>query len=182
MAYGQVGSALSGTIAAATSGVLWIARYPKGGQGLYEVRRIHTQVTTLVSYTTLVTAGRGLKLVIGEAATLDAHPSGGASWAMVSKGPPQSEDETMAEGWVASTGALTTSNQTIRANPRHRIQLAHCGVAGSNYDEVWRFDGVEAEPLFLNPGQWVGLATEQALDAGGSLQIQVDCDAREHLG
>lgn len=177
MAYGQIGSALSGAIAATTTGVLWLLRYPEAAPGDYEIRRIHVQATTLVAYTTPITAGRGLRLVIGRPDKAGVLPTGGATFSMAHKR--DGDTETLGIGRMATTGALTVTNFTLGVNPRQRMALAHLGAAGDNYDEVWRWGDDEPEPIILRPGWFVAVATEQALDAGGSLQLQIDVDARE---
>lgn len=174
-AYGQIGHALSGTIAATTNGVLWLLRYPEGAPGAYEVRRIHVQSTTIAAFSVPVTAGRELSLAIARPDRAGVNPSGGNVYNMVHKR--DGGDEQLGLGRIASTGALTVTNFTIGA-ARQGINLVNCGAAGANYDEVWRFDGVEAEPLILLPGQMAVIQTNGALDAGGTLQIQVDVDAR----
>lgn len=193
--YGQIGSGISGTIAATTNGVLFALRYPEfldsSGQ-IYDpgtvlrVRRMHVQVTTIAAFNTLVTAGRALQMAVARPSNgrlqHAADPTSGLEFAMVHKR--EGDTETLAKGYIANTGALTMTGWTLSTNPRQRINLAHMGAAGSNYDEAWRFDGEEAEPLYLLPGQLVFIQTEAAgvagaLDAGGTLQLQVDVDAIE---
>jgi hypothetical protein len=178
MSYGQMGSALSGTIAAATNGVLFALRYPEGASKLYQVERLHFQWTTLTSFTTPVTAGRALRGTIYRPDNDHvADPSGGSEFALVYKR--RGDDEQLAKGYIASTGALTMTNFTQAANPRVRASLVHAGVSGAMYDEVWRYDGVEARPLYLSPGEIFAIATDSALDAGGTGQLQVDVEGRE---
>lgn len=179
---GQFGSALTGIIAATTNGTLLTVRYPELGAARWgkflKILRMHVQATTLTAFGTAVTAGRGLKLVRASNDTAGvANPTGGAAFTFgVNK--PGSAD-TLAIGRVATTGALTTTGFTFEAAVKHRMQLAHAGAASANYDEVWRFDDVEAPALYLPPGYLVGLQTEAALDATGTLQLQVEIDAVE---
>lgn len=193
--YGQIGSGISGTIAATTNGILYVLRYPEfrdANGRIYDpgtrlkIQRKHVQITTGTAFTTPVTLGRALRWVLARPTNgANAHvadPTGGREFAMVHK--LEGDTETLAKGYISSTGALTTTGFSISPNPRQRINLSHMGASGSNYDEVWRFDGVEAEPIYLRPGQWFGLETEAdgaagALDAGGTLQINVDVDAIE---
>lgn len=193
--YGQIGSGISGTIAAAANGILYALRYPEfrdSSGAIYDpgtclkVRRIHVQITTGTAFTTPVTLGRALRLVLGRPTNGPlahvADPSGQREFAMLHKF--EGDTETLAKGYIANTGALTVAGYSISPNPRQRVNLSHLGASGANYDEVWRFDDVEAEGLYLRPGQWFGLETEAAgvagaLDAGGTLQLQVDVDAIE---
>lgn len=179
---GQFGSALTGIIAATTNGTLLTVRYPELSAARWgsflKILRMHVQVTTLTAFGTSVTAGRGLKLVrAAHDAAGTANPSGGAAYTFGVNRP--GAGDTLAVGRVATTGALTTTGFTFESAVKHRVQLAHCGPSGSNYDEVWRFDDVEAPALYLPPGYLLGLQTEAALDATGTIQVQVEIDAVE---
>lgn len=183
---GQAGSALTGTVAAALAadGVVWSLRYPETAvmpsasplaRRLY-VQRIHVQYVTGTAYTTPVTLGRHLKLVRAVAAAGTANPSGGAAYTMVRKR--SDGTETLAVGRVATTGALTTTGFTL-GDPLQRIVLSQAGASGAAYDEAWRFDGVEADPLILLPGQALFIAAGATFDAAGTFELQVDVDAVE---
>ncbi len=186
MGYGFQGSAFSGTIAAATSGTLWTYEHRLADTGvdsgqLIEVRRLHVHVVTIAAFSTLVTAGRALRLVRGAADS--AHTvavSGGAGWDAARKYSADSL-ETLGVGRIATTVALTTTGYTFGSIVRRRMSLVHLGAAGSPHDEVWKFDGLEAEPIFLRPGQVLAIQTDAALDAGGTIQLKVDADVRLRL-
>ena len=183
---GQAGSALTGTVAAAlaSDGVVWTLRYPESAatqatardaKRLY-VQRIHVQYVTGTAYTTPVTPGRHLKLCRAVAAAGTADPSGGAAFTMVRKR--SDETETLAIGRVATTGALTTTGFTL-SEPVQRLIRAQAGASGAAYDEAWRFDGVEADPLILLPGQALAIAAGALFDAAGTWELNVDVDAVE---
>lgn len=179
---GQFGSALTGTIAATTNGTLLTVRYPEISAARWgaflKILRMHVQVTTLTAFTTPVTASRGLKLVrAAHDAAGTANPSGGGAFTFGLNRPGTAD--TLAIGRVATTGALTTTGFTFETAVKHRMSLTHAGASGAVYDEVWRFDDVEAPALWLPPGYLVGLQTEGALDAGGTIQVQVEIDAVE---
>jgi hypothetical protein len=183
---GQSGSALTGTVAAglAANGVVWTLRYPDTSvmpsasvlaRRLY-VQRIHVQYVTGTAYTTPVTLGRHLKLVRATAAAGTADPSGGAAYTMVRK---RSDGaETLCVGRVATTGALTTTGFTL-GEPVQRMVLSQAGASGAAYDEAWRFDGIEADPLILLPGQALFIAAGALFDAVGTFELNVDVDAVE---
>lgn len=181
---GQAGSALTGTVAAglAADGVVWSLRYPEvvpmpGGpvRRMY-VQRIHVQYVTGTAFTAPVTLGRHVKLVRATAPAGTADPSGGAAFTMVRK---RSDGaETLAVGRVATTGGLTTTGFTL-GEPFQRMLLAQAGDSGSAYDEAWRFDDVESDAIVLLPGQALFIAAGAAFDAGGTWQLQVDCDCVE---
>lgn len=188
---GQAGSALTGTVAALADGTLWTFRYPEttvvpsksrgAGKRLY-VQRIHVQYVTGTAFTTPVTLGRALRLVRGAPTSGTAsNPSGGAAYTMVRK---RSDDtiETLGVGRVATTGVLTTTGITFESAPLQRALLAHVGASGGHYSETWLFDGVEADPIYLLPGELLAIATDSAFDAAGTFQLQVDVDAVELVG
>jgi hypothetical protein len=183
---GQAGSAMTGTVAAALAdnGVVWSLRYPEVAGGasagrsakrLY-VQRLHVQYVTGTAYTTPVVLSRSLKLVRAVGAAGTANPSGGAAFTMVRKR--SDETETLAIGHVATTGALTTTGFTL-GEPVQRLLLGQAGASGAAYDEAWRFDGVEADPLILLPGEALFIAAGALFDAAGTWQINVDVDAAE---
>jgi len=176
--YGQFGSALTGIIAVTTNGTLLTVRYPEAGNFLLRVKRMHVQVTTLTAFGTPVTAGRGLKLVrASNDAAATANPLGGAAFTF---GRTRSgRGGTLAIGHVATTGALTTTGFTFESAVIQRMQLVHAGASGANWDEVWRWNETEAQPIYLEPGWLVGLQTEAALDATGTIQVQAEIDAEE---
>jgi hypothetical protein len=71
---------------------------------------------------------------------------------------------------------------TNETAPLQRMMVVQAGASGNSYDEVWRFDGVEADPIYLLPGQYLAIATDSAFDAAGTFQLQVDVDAVEMVG
>jgi hypothetical protein len=178
MSYGQHGSALSGTIAAATSGTLWTLTYPGVDPALaLKIKRMHVQVTTIVAFGTLVTAGRALRLVLGAPLVpAKGEPSGGSEWQMRPK--LGGDGETLGRGHVSTTAALTTTGIEISADARRRISLVHIGAAGAMIDEEWRFDDADG-PLYLRVGRTALIQTDSALDATGTIQLKVDVDAEE---
>lgn len=187
---GQAGSALTGTVAATADGTIWTLRYPETTpmpsaalrrKRLY-VQRIHVQYVTLTAFTTPVTAGRALRLVRG-APTSDtaSNPSGGAAYTMVRKRSTPT-NETLGVGRIATTGVLTTTGITFETTPLQRMMLVQAGASGASYVETWLFDGLEADPIYLLPGELLAIATDSAFDAAGTFQLNVDVDAVEMVG
>jgi hypothetical protein len=191
-----MGSGISGTIAAGTNGTILAVRYPEfySSAGVldpsagkaWRLDRMYVHCTTIAAFGTLITAGRALRLVRAANANGPrvhaADPTGGIEFAFSANR--EGDTETLAKGYIANTGALTMSAFTVSTNVRKRFSLVHAGAAGSMYDEIWRWDGTEAKPLYLFPGQAACLVTEAAgaagaLDAGGTIQIHVDIDATE---
>lgn len=186
---GQAGSALTGTVAAglAANGVIWTLRYPEtsvmpaaGGfsKRLY-VQRVAVTVVVGTAFTTPITLGRHLKLcrATGNAGT--ANPGGGVAYTMVRKRSDISADaETLGVGRVATTGALTTTGFTL-GEPIRRLPMAGSGTAGSIITATWSFDGTDADPIYLLPGQALALAAGATMDAAGTFECTIDVDAVE---
>lgn len=187
---GQAGSALTGTMAAglAADGVVWTLRYPEttvmpsasnlAGRRLY-VQRIAVTAIVGTAFTTPVTLGRHLKLVRG-AGSGAANPSGGAAYTMVRKRSDLgTNEEVLGVGRVATTAALTTTGITFESNVLRRLPMSGSGASGSIVTATWSFDGVDADPIFLLPGQLVALAAGATMDAAGTFELTVDVDAVE---
>ena len=189
---GQAGSALTGTIAAALAadGVVWTLRYPEtapmpgagpSGKRLY-VQRISVTAVVGTAFTTPVTLGRHLKLVRGAPTSGTAsNPSGGAAYTMVRKRSDGAANhgETLGVGRVATTAALTTTGITFEANAIRRLAMSGSGSSGSIITATWSFDGVDADPIYLLPGELVALAAGATMDAAGTFELTVDVDAVE---
>lgn len=191
---GQAGAASTGTIAAglAADGVVWTLRYPESvasvlmpGAGaanakkLY-VGRIEVIVTTIVAFTTPVTAGRHLKLVRGTGPAGTADPSGGAAWTPARKRSDLDANvEALAVGRVATTAALTTTGFTFETAALARVPLAGAGASGAVASFTGTFDGRQAGPIVLLPGQVLALAAGALFDAAGTWEAFVNVDFAE---
>lgn len=189
---GQAGSALTGTVAAllAADGVVWSLRYPEttvmpsasslAGRRLY-VQRIAVTAVIGTAFTTPVTLGRHLKLVRGAPTSgTAANPSGGAAYVMVRKRSDLGTDaEVLGVGRVATTAALTTTGLTFETAVIRRLPMSGSGASGSIITATWSFDGVDADPIYLLPGQLVALAAGATMDAAGTFELTVDVDAVE---
>lgn len=192
---GQAGSAVTGVVAAglAAGGTVWTLRYPEtavmpgagpyAGKRLY-VQRISVQYTTLTAFAAgaTPTPGRGLRLVRGAPTSgTAANPSGGAAFTMVRKRS-DTTDENLGVGRVSTTAALTTTGLTFETNPLQRVMLTASGQAGNSVSEIWRFDGVEADPIYLLPGELLAIQADALFDAAGTFELNVDVDAVELVG
>lgn len=191
---GQVGAASTGTVAAALAadGAVWTLRYPESvaavlmpGAGaanakkLY-VGRIEVVVTTIVAFTTPVTAGRHLKLVRGTGPAGTADPSGGAAWTPARKRSDfDANVEALGVGRVATTGALTTTGFTFETAALARMPLAGAGAAGAVASASFVFDGRQAAPVILLPGQVLALAAGATFDAAGTWEAFINVDFAE---
>lgn len=164
---GQTFSGVTGTIGAglASGGAVAVLRY--SGTKKFALSWLHVHVATIVAFTTAVTAGRRLHL---------RHGTGGGSWDASAAGGSaldasrnlSSGAETLVDGRIASTGALTVTGLTF-GDVKARLLLAQVGNSGSDYDEIWRFD----DPLILLPNEVLGLVAGAAFDAGGTWQANI---------
>lgn len=164
---GQTFSGVTGTIGAGlTAGsAVAVVRYP--GSKKFALSWLHVHVSTIVAFTTPVTAGRRLHLRHGTGgAGWDAGAAGGAALDVSRNW--SSGAETKVDGRVASTGALTTTGLTF-ADVKARLLLSQAGASGADYDEIWRFD----EPLILLPNEVVGLVAGATFDVGGTWEAEI---------
>jgi hypothetical protein len=169
---GQIISGFTNTMVAAlgANAAVVAMRYPVSATGLLYVPWMHLHYTCLGSFTTPVTAGRRLTLRRGSGA----DASGGTALDVVRKKSDVSS-ETVVTGRIADTAALTTTGITFESSSMARLMLAHVGLQGGSYDEVWAFD----DTLTLKPGELLGLLAGQAFDAGGTWQLNWKAQAVE---
>lgn len=182
--YGYSASQITGTMAAAlaANSSIFSMRLDSGASGGHAkayVERIRLKFTTLVAFTTPVTAGRRLELYRGSGIT----PSGGtAGVVMPKKGATDTSEISIANGGdirIATTGALTMTGGAFEAGPIRGMSLGHVGAAGGFYDCLWEFHATENQPIQLDAGQVLAVRTPVAFDAGGTWQLQVDVDWHE---
>lgn len=178
-------AATTGTIAAAltaNSAVFAMRLDPGAGSINAYIERIHIHYTTIVAYTTPVTAGRRLALYRGSGAAA----SGGTAITAVAKKDSASIDSEVetAQGGdarIATTGALTVTGITFETNQVAEASLTHVGAAGGFLEEVWEFSATESAPLVLAPGQLIAIRNPAAMDAAGTWQLAVRVDWHEAL-
>lgn len=178
-------AATTGTIAAAlaaNSSVFAMRLDPGAGSINAYIERIRLQYTTIVAYTTPVTAGRRLALYRGSGA---AASSGTAITTVAKKdsGSIDSEIETAQGGdaRIATTGALTVTGITFETNQIAEVSLTHVGAAGGFIEEVWGFSATKSAPIVLSPGQLIAIRNPAAMDAAGTWQLAVRVDWHEAL-
>ncbi len=173
---GQLITGITGTMAAALSAgsTVWAFRYPAAATGVLYVSRIHQHYCCIGAFTTPVTAGRRLHLVRGSGG----DPSGSTALDVERKNSSEAI-ETLVSGRIATTAAVSVSGVTYETPVKRRLALSQAGSAGADYDEEWRFDGISAEPLYLQPGQLLGGVAGATFDAGGTWQLNLSVDAIE---
>lgn len=173
---------ITGTIGAAlaANSAVFAMRLDPGSDVLAFIERIRIQYTTIVAYTTPITAGRRLALYRGSGAA----SSGGTAITTVHKKDSTSsgsECETAQGGdiRISTTGALTVTGITWEADPIRTISLVHVGAAGAYYEAILEFHASECAPIILQPGQLLGIRNPAAMDAAGTWQLAINVDWHE---
>lgn len=178
-------AATTGTMAAAlaaNSSVFAIRIDPGAGSINAFIERIRLQYTTIVAYTTPITAGRRLALFRGSGAAV----TGGTSIATVAKKDSSSIDSEcgVAQGGqisIATTAALTVTGVTFEANQFAEMSLTHVGAAGGYAESIFEYTATESAPIVLAPGQLIAVRNPAAMDAAGTWQLAVRVDWHEAL-
>jgi hypothetical protein len=144
------------------------------------IDRIRVQYTTIVAYTTPVTANRRLALFRGSGAAA----GGGTGTLAVAKDTtafPVSQCMTANGGdaRIAATGGLTVTGITFESDPIRTMSLVHVGNAGNYAEALWESHAGESYPIVLNPGQVLAIRNPAAMDAAGTWQMAVNVDWHE---
>jgi hypothetical protein len=173
-------SSVTGTIAAAlgANSTIYAQRMnPAAGATLAFIERIRVQYTTIVAFTTPITAGRRLALYRGSGAAA----SGGTALATAAQkdstgATSQCNSGNGGDTRIATTAALTVTGITYEAQEFRTLTLVHVGAAGGFIEMLWEFHATENAPLILQPGQLIGLRNPAAMDAGGTWQLGINID------
>ena len=144
------------------------------------VNRIVIEFTTIVAFTTPITAGRRLGLYRGSGTA----PGGGAVTTPVATNLGDvvaAAADQVASSRIATTAALTVVGFTREAVPIDVLNLAHVGTAGAYRDRVFAFNAPSS--LILNPDESLVLSNPVAFDAVGTWQASwcVDYAIAEQL-
>lgn len=176
-------SSLTGTIVAAlaANSSVFAMRLDPSSPVLAYIDRIRLQYTTIVAYTTPVTAGRRLALFRGSGA---AASSGTAIATAVRKHTAfgSSSEFDAANGGdirISATAALTVTGITYETEAVMTMPLVHVGAAGGFFEEIFEFSSFESSELVLEPGQLIAIRNPAAMDAAGTWQLSVNVQWRE---
>ncbi len=173
----------SGTIAAAlgANSCVFAMRMDPGAGATKKayIKNLRVRFTTIVAFTTPVTAGRRLAVFRASGA----NASGGTAITVATpKDTAYSASEfNVASGGdmrIASTGALTVTGITFEAAPMKVMTLAHVGTAGASQEFLYELD-VRSHPIELNAGQLLTIRNPVAMDAAGTWQVSVEVDWAE---
>ena len=141
---------------------------------------IEVKYTTIVAYTTPVTAGRRLAVFRGSGAAA----SGGTAIAAATPKSTvfaASEFDAASGGdiRIATTGALTVTGITYETAPICVMPLVHVGSAGNYVEHEFHFDKQDGAAIQLEPGQVLAIRNPAAMDAAGTWQLSVEVHWRE---
>lgn len=147
---------------------------------MLHIQRIRLMYTTIVAYTTPITAGRRLELIKATAAS--AAFTGGAAVTTATKKvtssvASQADAASGGDIRIATTGALTAPGTiTYDAQPIATFTLSHVGAAGAYAEKVIDLIGVNDQPIELAAGEFLAIRNPAAMDAAGTWQLGVEVD------
>lgn len=172
----------TGTIAAAAAAgaAVYAMRLDPGSTKKAWIDSIRLRWTTVVAFTTPVTAGRSIVVTRGSGAA----SSGGTSIATATKkdstyGASEFDVALGGDIRIASTGALTVTGITWESVNIGEVTLSHVGAAGNFYEVVYELS-VRNHPIELQAGEVLGVRVgSAAMDAAGTWQLGVEVAWRE---
>jgi hypothetical protein len=143
------------------------------------INRIRLQWTTIVAFTTPVTAGRRLSLFRGVGAGFTGGTEIGAVASPTSEldslSPPSQCDSAQGGSQrIATTAALGVAGITFEPSPLAIMSLSHLGTAGAFVEQIFDFNDDVTGPLILNPGELIAVRNPIAMDAAGTWQLAVN--------
>ena len=173
---------ITGTIAAAlaANSSVFAMRLDPGSPLLAFIERIRLQYTTIVAYTTPVTANRRLAIYRGSGAAA----SGGTALATAAQkdstsSPSECNSAQGGDIRISTTGALTVTGITYETQEFATMPLVHVGAAGAYSEVIFEFATTESSPIILQPGQLLAVRNPVAMDAAGTWQLAVRVDWHE---
>lgn len=172
-------SNITGVIGAAAgaNSTFFVMRIDPAAGASYKayVGQIRLQYTTIVAFTTPVTAGRRLVLHRGAGAAASA----GTSLPVAPKkdsadGNSQFNSGEGGDMRIATTGTLTVTGITFEPEMIRTLTLSHVGTAGASIEALWEFR--PGDELVLNQGELLGIRNPVSFDAAGTWQLSVNVD------
>jgi len=143
-----------------------------GPGAILSVSAFRLAFTTIVAFTTAVTAGRRLGLFRATAAM----PTVGTALVPVAK----STRDAGADGGLVAAGALIAANAAltpgaiaVEANPIGILDLTSSGAAGARVERMWEFT-LTSGRVDLAPGELLVVSNPVQMDAAGTWQIAVE--------
>lgn len=178
---GYVLATQTGTMAAAlgANSLVFAMRLDPSSSVRAFIDQLVIDFTTIIAFTTPLTAGRRLGLYRGAGAA----PSGGTAIATVAHkhstaAASQFKASEGGDARIATTAALTDTGITWESDPIALIPLLHLGAAGAH--EKFSLDfASEHHEVILEPGQVLGIRNPAAMDAAGTWELTVNAQWRE---
>lgn len=175
-------AAKTGTIAAAAAAgaAVFAMRLDPGSTKKAWVESMRLRWTTIVAFTTPITATRSLVITRGSGAAT----SGGTSIATATKknstyGISEFDVASGGDIRIATTGALTVTGITWETVNLGEATLIQAGAAGAFYEVVYEFSARNHE-IELNAGEVLGVRVgPSAMDAAGTWVLGVEVNWRE---
>lgn len=173
----------TGTMAAAlaANASVYAMRLNPGTTKRVRIHRVRLQWTTIVAFTTPITAGRRLTIYRGVGAAATAGTALGVTSEKDSTSPASQCD--IAQGGdqrISATAALTVTGITFEASPLKVMTLSHVGTAGAYFEQVFEFDDDTGGAFILQPGELMLIRNgTAAMDAAGTWQLGVNVDWTE---
>lgn len=171
---------MSGTLGAAlaANSSVFAMRMSASAGSTYKayIERVRIQWTTIVAFTTPITAGRRLALFRGAGA----GTSGGTTLVPVKKDTSDAESMFLAASGgansISTTAALTVTGITFETNPLAVMSLTEVGAAGAYKDVRFDFVANGGGPIILNQGELLAIRNPVVMDAAGTWQVAVNVD------
>jgi hypothetical protein len=157
--------------ALAADSIVFAMRADPAGLKRLNVGRVRLMFTTIVAFTTPITAARRLGLYRATAAAA----TGGAALTPVAKDTGHAPGSGVSDARIATTAALGVAGLVREANPIGLLSLTHVGAAGGYIERLYELDGPVA-PAVLTPGDLLVVSNPVAMDAAGTWQLAVDVD------
>jgi hypothetical protein len=176
-------AAKSGTIAAAAAAgaaVFAMRLDPAAGAKRAWIDSIRLRWTTIVAFTTPITATRSIVITRGNGAAA----SGGTAIPAATKkdttyGASEFDSALGGDMRVSTTGALTVTGITFETVNFGEMTLIQAGTAGSYYETVYELS-VRNHPIELSAGELLAVRVgPSAMDAAGTWVLGVEVNWRE---
>lgn len=146
-----------------------------------QVDGLYLAFTTIVAFTTPITAGRRLGIYKGSAAL----PNAGTAITPVAKrtndaGADNGLDTAAAQ--IATTVGLTAGAFVRQANLLGMLDLTAFGTAGARVEKYFPFLDQVDGPVILEPGEVLVVSNPVVFDAAGTWQLEVDAHYKRRDG
>ena len=173
----------TGTMAAALAGnaAFFVMRNNPSGSLACFIDRIRFQFSTVVAFTTPVTATR--RVVVTRGAVTGVALSAGTQITTIAKkssldADSQCQPSIGGDCRISATAAITTTGVTYEGADFAAASLVHVGNAGNFTEVIWEFS--ESAPLILQPGELVAIRNGASnMDAAGTWVGNVQVQWRE---